>query len=81
MERGALQTGAEILLQSMVKTMVTQVVPLQPTEDQTRADPVACGGTHTGAGALKEAAAHGKPMPEKAPGSRWKGAHTEAICF
>jgi len=68
---GAPATRAEISLQPMVKAMVKQVVPLQPMENQTRADihPAACGGLYAGAGecALREAAALGKPMQERAP--------------
>ncbi|KAK4829932.1 hypothetical protein QYF61_007655 [Mycteria americana] len=37
-ERGALGTGAEILLQPVVKTMVRQAVPLQPMEVNSGAD-------------------------------------------
>ncbi|GAB0183574.1 zinc finger and BTB domain-containing protein 5 [Grus japonensis] len=48
----------------MMKTMVMQVVPLQPTEDHREADihTAALGRSHAGAGmyALKEAAAHGE---------------------
>ena len=71
----------EIPLQPVVKTMVTQVVPLQPVEDCGGADihTAAHGGTHTAAGGydLKEAAACGEPMQEQAPGrscSPWRGA-------
>lgn len=51
-------TQAEIPLQSVVKTVVKQIVHLQPMED------------HDGAGkhALKEAAAYGDPTLEQAPG-------------
>lgn len=56
----------------MVKTMVKEVVPLQPMEDNSGADihtPV-CGGPHAAVGgyALKEAAAHGDNRLEQAPG-------------
>jgi len=48
--------------------------------------PAAHEGPHAAAAgsALKEAAAHGKPMPEQAPGRSygwWRGAHTEPVCF
>ncbi|KAK4810779.1 hypothetical protein QYF61_008751, partial [Mycteria americana] len=56
---GAPGTRAEILLQPVVKTMVRQVVPLQPMEVHSGADihPAACGGPQARAGgcALKEA--------------------------
>jgi len=56
----------------MMKTMVRQDVHLQPVEGHSRADihTAACRGPHGGASgyALKEAAAHGEPMPEQAPG-------------
>ncbi|KAK4806141.1 hypothetical protein QYF61_001064 [Mycteria americana] len=71
----------------MVKTMVRQVVPLQPMEVHSRADihPAACGGPHAKASgcALKEAAACGEPMLEQAPGRNCglcRGAHAGA-CF
>ncbi|KAK4811101.1 hypothetical protein QYF61_016387 [Mycteria americana] len=64
--RSAKKEGEEVLqapeqrfpLQPLVKTMVKQVVPLQPVED------------HDGAGgyAPKEAAACGEPTQEQAPG-------------
>jgi len=65
-------TGAEILL--------------QPMDGHSRADihTAACGGPHGGASGctLKEAAAHGEPMPEQAPGRTCvpveRGAHAGA---
>ncbi|KAM6188280.1 uncharacterized protein WM294_016059 isoform 1-T3 [Sarcoramphus papa] len=58
-EGGAPDTGTEIPLQPMVKTIVRQAVPLQPMEVNGGADihPAAHGGPHDGAGgcALKEA--------------------------
>jgi len=61
--RGVPGTGAEISLQPVVKTMVTQVVPLQSMEAHGGADvhTAACGGHPTGAGgrALNESAACG----------------------
>jgi len=41
----------QISLQPMVKTMVMQIVSLQPMEDHSGADiqPAACGGPHGGA--------------------------------
>ncbi|PKU42960.1 hypothetical protein llap_6721 [Limosa lapponica baueri] len=57
----------------MEKTMVNQVVPLQPMEDPCGADihNAASGGWHTGVGgcSLKDAGDHGEPMLEQAPGS------------
>ncbi|KAK4810940.1 hypothetical protein QYF61_013348 [Mycteria americana] len=49
---GAPGTGAEIPLQHVVKTMVKQVVPLQPMEVHSGADihTAACGGPHARAG-------------------------------
>ncbi|KAK4810932.1 hypothetical protein QYF61_013340 [Mycteria americana] len=49
---GAPGTGAEIPLQSVVKTMVKQVVPLQATKDHGGTDihPAALGGPHARAG-------------------------------
>ncbi|KAK4806858.1 hypothetical protein QYF61_012587 [Mycteria americana] len=56
----------------MVKTMVMQVVPLQPMEVHSGADihTAAHGGPHAGAGgyALKEVAARGESMLGQAPG-------------
>ncbi|KAK4823955.1 hypothetical protein QYF61_008341 [Mycteria americana] len=64
--------GAKIPLQPMEKTMVMQVVPLQPMDSQSGADihTVAHGRPHAAAGgyALKEAAARGEPMHNQAPG-------------
>lgn len=52
--------------------MEEQVVPLQPMKDHSGADmhTAAHGGPYAGAGgyALMEAAAHGDPTPEQAPG-------------
>ena len=62
---GAPGAGAEIPLQPVVKTMVMQVVLLQPMEDHTGADihTTACGGPHARADgfAVKETADHGEP--------------------
>jgi len=56
--------GSKTPLQPMERTMVTQVVPLQPREDHSGAaiHPAAYGGPHTAAGtsALKDAASHGE---------------------
>ena len=78
-------TGAQIPLQPTEKTMVTQVVPLQTMEHHSGADTHAAarGGPHVAAGghALKEAATHGVPTSEQAPGRRcslWKGSHARA---
>jgi len=55
--------------------MGKQVIDLQPVEDYAGADihPAAHGGPHATARgcALKEAAAHGEPMEEEAPGRNW----------
>ncbi|KAK4823941.1 hypothetical protein QYF61_008327 [Mycteria americana] len=50
--RGAPCAGSDIPLKPVVKTMVVQVVALQPTEDHSGADihPAACGGPYAGAG-------------------------------
>lgn len=59
----------EIPLQSVEKTMVKQVVVLQPMAYPGRADlhPAACGGPHATAGGctLKEAVACGEPTLEQ----------------
>lgn len=56
----------------MAKIIMKQVVALQPMEYNGGADihTLACGGSHTAVGgyALKEAAAHGDPRLEQAPG-------------
>lgn len=59
---GMMGTRTEIPLQPVEKTMVVQIVPLQPMEVNGGADIYieVCGGPHDGAGghALKEAEAH-----------------------
>ena len=59
-------------MQPVEKTMEKQVVPLQHMKNHTGADihTAAHGGPYAGAGgyALKEAAAHGDPTLEQAPG-------------
>jgi len=77
--------GTKIPVQPMEKRLVEQVVPLQPTEDHAGADihTAAHGGPHSTAkgNALMEAAAHGKPTQEQAPGRScglWREVHTGA---
>ena len=71
---GAPGARAEIPLQPVVQTMVMQVVSLRPMEDHggVAIHTAAHGGhaPHDGAGGhvLKEAAAHGGPVLEQAPG-------------
>ena len=83
---GAPGARAEIPLQPVVQTMVMQVVSLRPMEDHggVAIHTAAHGGPHDGAGGhvLKEAAAHGEPVLEQAPGRNcgpWRGAHTGAV--
>jgi len=78
-------TGAEIPLQSLLNTVMTQVVPLQLMEVHGRADiyPEAHRRLYDGAGACapKEAAARGEPTLNQAPGgncSPWRGGHSGA---
>jgi len=82
---GAPGTRAEIPLQPIVKTMVTQVVPLQPMDDHGGADvhTASCGGPHAGACgyALKAITACREPTLGQAPVRNcgpWRGAHEEA---
>jgi len=59
----------------MVKTMVMQVMPLQPKGDHSGADihAAAHGGPHARGGCvLKEAAAHAESILEQAPGRTFK---------
>ena len=84
---GAPGTRAEILLQPVVKTMVTQVVPLQSMEVHSGMDiyPAACGGPHAGEGgcALKEAATPWRPHAETdflSGGVTLQGTYTGAVC-
>jgi len=84
-EEGAPGTRAEIPTQPMVKTRVTQVVPLRPMEVPGGTDihPAACGGPHAVAGrcTLNEASAHRDPMLEQGPERScglWRGGHTGA---
>lgn len=65
----------------MNKTLVDQVIPLQPMEKHTRQDihMAVCGGPQAGAGGcvVREAAAHGQPTQEKQ--ELWPNrTHTEA---
>ena len=65
---GSPDTGAEVPLQPVVRTMVKQVVPLQSTNVHSGVDthPAACGGPHAGAGgcAPKGDAVHGGPTQD-----------------
>ena len=83
-----LQVPEQIPLQPVVQTMVMQVVSLRPMEDHggVAIHTAAHGGhaPHDGAGGhvLKEAAAHGGPVLELAPGRNcgpWRGVHTGAV--
>ena len=72
-------------LRPVVRTMVKQVVPLQPVEYRSEAGfhAAARGGDHSGVGgpAPTEAAACGRPLPEQILGwtcSPWRGDHAGA---